>query len=96
MECVCVCPFRCRKFVQFVLIFFFITTGNIHVYTNRGASYSRFYQPRRRRTFERREEEVQENRSQVSPTSCLSLLSLCMNPCSLLITIFILFSHYWV
>ncbi|XP_056267611.1 dnaJ homolog subfamily C member 18 [Pseudoliparis swirei] len=30
-------------------------TGNIHVYTNQGASYSQFYQPRRRRAFERRE-----------------------------------------
>lgn len=40
--------------------------GNIHVYTNQGASYSQFYQPRRRRTYERREEVVEENRSQVS------------------------------
>ncbi|XP_062867870.1 dnaJ homolog subfamily C member 18 [Trichomycterus rosablanca] len=49
-------------------------TGNIHVYTNRGASYSQFYQPRRRRAFERREEEVQENRSQNSFTAILQLL----------------------
>uniref|UniRef100_A0A3Q4BSY9 J domain-containing protein n=1 Tax=Mola mola TaxID=94237 RepID=A0A3Q4BSY9_MOLML len=27
-------------------------TGNIHVYTNQGASYSQFYQPRRRRAYE--------------------------------------------
>lgn len=40
--------------------------GNIHVYTNQGASYSQFYQPRRRRAYERREEVVEENRSQVS------------------------------
>ncbi|KAF5908901.1 dnaJ subfamily C member 18, partial [Clarias magur] len=49
-------------------------TGNIHVYTNRGASYSHFYQPRRRRTYERREEEVQENRSQNTFTVFLQLL----------------------
>ncbi|MEQ2217243.1 hypothetical protein XENOCAPTIV_000653 [Xenoophorus captivus] len=30
--------------------------GNVHVYTNQGASYSQFYQPRRRRAQERREE----------------------------------------
>uniref|UniRef100_A0AAR2K0E7 J domain-containing protein n=1 Tax=Pygocentrus nattereri TaxID=42514 RepID=A0AAR2K0E7_PYGNA len=40
-------------------------TGNIHVYTNRGASYAHVYQPRRRRAYERREEEVEDNRSQV-------------------------------
>lgn len=40
--------------------------GNIHVYTNQGASYSQFYQPRRRRAYERREEVVEENQSQVS------------------------------
>ena len=40
--------------------------GNIHVYTNRGASYAQFYQqPRRRRAYERREEGVEENQSQV-------------------------------
>ena len=39
--------------------------GNIHVYTNEGASYSQFYQPRRRRAYERREEVAEENRSQV-------------------------------
>lgn len=39
--------------------------GNIHVYTNQGASYSQFYQPRRRRAYERREEVVEENQSQV-------------------------------
>ncbi|XP_056140678.1 dnaJ homolog subfamily C member 18 isoform X2 [Lampris incognitus] len=49
-------------------------TGNIHVYTNRGASYSQFYQPRRRRTFERREEEAEENRSQNTFTALLQLL----------------------
>ena len=37
------------------------------MYTNQGASYSQFYQPRRRRAFERREEVVvEENQSQVS------------------------------
>uniref|UniRef100_A0AAR2LAE0 J domain-containing protein n=1 Tax=Pygocentrus nattereri TaxID=42514 RepID=A0AAR2LAE0_PYGNA len=40
-------------------------TGNIHVYTNRGASYAHVYQPRRRRAYERREEEVEDNRSQL-------------------------------
>ncbi|KAM4619716.1 dnaJ homolog subfamily C member 18 [Polymixia lowei] len=49
-------------------------TGNIHVYTNRGASYSQFYQPRRRRTYERREEEPEENRSQNTFTALLQLL----------------------
>ncbi|KAK3555811.1 hypothetical protein QTP86_029060 [Hemibagrus guttatus] len=49
-------------------------TGNIHVYTNRGASYSHFYQPRRRRAYERREEEVQDNRSQNTFTAFLQLL----------------------
>lgn len=43
-----------------------VCPGNIHVYTNQGASYSQFYQPRRRRAYERREEVVEENRSQVS------------------------------
>lgn len=36
------------------------------MYTNQGASYSQFYQPRRRRAYERREEVVEENQSQVS------------------------------
>lgn len=49
-------------------------TGNIHVYTNQGASYSQFYQPRRRRTFERREEVVEENQSQNTFTALLQLL----------------------
>lgn len=49
-------------------------TGNIHVYTNRGASYAQFYQPRRRRTFERREEEVEEIHSQNNFTALLQLL----------------------
>lgn len=49
-------------------------TGNIHVYTNRGATYSNFYQPRRRRPYERREEEVEENRSQNTFTALLQLL----------------------
>ncbi|KAJ7996284.1 hypothetical protein DPEC_G00235500, partial [Dallia pectoralis] len=50
-------------------------TGNIHVYTNRGATYSNFYQPRRRRAYERREEEVDENRTpQNSFTAFLQLL----------------------
>lgn len=44
--------------------------GNIHVYTNRGTSYTHFYQPppRRRRAYERAREEVvvEENHSQVS------------------------------
>lgn len=41
--------------------------GNIHVYTNQGAAYSQFYQPRRRRAYERREEAAaaEENPSQV-------------------------------
>ncbi|XP_028322176.1 dnaJ homolog subfamily C member 18 [Gouania willdenowi] len=49
-------------------------TGNIHVYTNQGASYSQFYQPRRRRTYERREEVVEENQSQNTFTALLQLL----------------------
>ncbi|XP_026878473.2 dnaJ homolog subfamily C member 18 isoform X1 [Electrophorus electricus] len=49
-------------------------TGNIHVYTNRGASYSHFYQPRRRRVYERREEDVEDNRSQNTFTAVLQLL----------------------
>ncbi|XP_036823486.1 dnaJ homolog subfamily B member 14 isoform X3 [Oncorhynchus mykiss] len=50
-------------------------TGNIHVYSNRGATYSDFYQPRRRRAYERREEEVVENRSQQNTfTAFLQLL----------------------
>ncbi|XP_061595795.1 dnaJ homolog subfamily C member 18 [Cololabis saira] len=49
-------------------------TGNIHVYTNQGASYSQFYQPRRRRAHERREEVVEENQSQNTFTAMLQLL----------------------
>ncbi|KAM3601091.1 uncharacterized protein V6R79_007540 [Siganus canaliculatus] len=50
-------------------------TGNIHVYTNQGASYSQFYQPRRRRAYERREEVVvEENQSQNTFTAFLQLL----------------------
>ncbi|XP_056449782.1 dnaJ homolog subfamily C member 18-like [Gadus chalcogrammus] len=49
-------------------------TGNIHVYTNQGASYSQFYQPRRRRAFERREEEPDANASQNTFTAFLQLL----------------------
>ncbi|KAL7844411.1 hypothetical protein SRHO_G00229500 [Serrasalmus rhombeus] len=49
-------------------------TGNIHVYTNRGASYAHVYQPRRRRAYERREEEVEDNRSQNTFTALLQLL----------------------
>ncbi|XP_025766654.1 dnaJ homolog subfamily C member 18 isoform X2 [Oreochromis niloticus] len=49
-------------------------TGNIHVYTNQGASYSQFYQPRRRRAHERREEVVEENQSQNTFTALLQLL----------------------
>ncbi|KAG7516822.1 hypothetical protein JOB18_041212 [Solea senegalensis] len=50
-------------------------TGNIHVYTNQGASYSQFYQPRRRRAYERREEVVvEENHSQNTFTALLQLL----------------------
>ncbi|XP_029030000.1 dnaJ homolog subfamily C member 18 [Betta splendens] len=50
-------------------------TGNIHVYTNQGASYSQFYQPRRRRAYERREEVVvEENQSQNTFTALLQLL----------------------
>lgn len=52
------------------------SAGNIHVYTNQGASYSQFYQPRRRRAHERREEVVEENQSQVSDS-----LSMRRNPC---------------
>ncbi|KAG7217301.1 hypothetical protein INR49_027845 [Caranx melampygus] len=49
-------------------------TGNVHVYTNQGASYSQFYQPRRRRVYERREEVVEENQSQNTFTALLQLL----------------------
>uniref|UniRef100_A0A3B5MGN5 DUF1977 domain-containing protein n=1 Tax=Xiphophorus couchianus TaxID=32473 RepID=A0A3B5MGN5_9TELE len=49
-------------------------TGNVHVYTNQGASYSQFYQPRRRRAQERREEVVEENQSQNTFTALLQLL----------------------
>ncbi|XP_066502584.1 dnaJ homolog subfamily C member 18 [Hoplias malabaricus] len=49
-------------------------TGNIHVYTNRGASYTHVYQPRRRRAYERREEEPEDNRSQNTFTAFLQLL----------------------
>ncbi|XP_013886556.1 dnaJ homolog subfamily C member 18 [Austrofundulus limnaeus] len=49
-------------------------TGNVHVYTNQGASYSQFYQPRRRRAYERREEVVEENQSQNTFTALLQLL----------------------
>lgn len=52
-------------------------TGNVHVYTNRGASYTHFYQPtRRRRTYERREDVVveEENPSQNTFTPFLQLL----------------------
>ncbi|XP_030637790.1 dnaJ homolog subfamily C member 18 [Chanos chanos] len=49
-------------------------TGNIHVYTNRGASYSHFYQPRRRRVYERHEEEPEPNQSQNNFTAFLQLL----------------------
>lgn len=49
-------------------------TGNIHVYTNQGASYSQFYQPRRRRAYERREEVVEEDQSQNTFTALLQLL----------------------
>lgn len=49
-------------------------TGNIHVYTNQGASYSQFYQPRRRRAYERREEVVEDNQSQNTFTALLQLL----------------------
>ncbi|KAK7130954.1 hypothetical protein R3I94_016180 [Phoxinus phoxinus] len=49
-------------------------TGNIHVYTNRGASYAHYYQPRRRRAYERREEDVEESHSQNNFTALLQLL----------------------
>lgn len=49
-------------------------TGNIHVYTNQGATYSQFYQPRRRRAYERREEVVEEDQSQNTFTALLQLL----------------------
>ncbi|XP_037543346.1 dnaJ homolog subfamily C member 18 [Nematolebias whitei] len=49
-------------------------TGNVHVYTNQGASYSQFYQPRRRRAYERREEVVEDNQSQNTFTALLQLL----------------------
>ncbi|KAJ8348832.1 hypothetical protein SKAU_G00274210 [Synaphobranchus kaupii] len=48
-------------------------TGNIHVYSNRGATYAHYYQPRRRRMNERREEE-EDNRSQNTFTAFLQLL----------------------
>lgn len=41
------------------------------MYTNQGASYSQFYQPRRRRAYERREEVVEENQSQVSDSQSI-------------------------
>ncbi|MEQ2165408.1 hypothetical protein GOODEAATRI_016534 [Goodea atripinnis] len=50
-------------------------TGNVHVYTNQGASYSQFYQPRRRRAQERHEEVVEENQSQLLPVLVLILIS---------------------
>ncbi|XP_023654023.1 dnaJ homolog subfamily C member 18-like [Paramormyrops kingsleyae] len=49
-------------------------TGNVHVYTNRGATYTHYYQPRRRRAQERREEEAEDNRSQNTFTAFLQLL----------------------
>ncbi|XP_066572513.1 dnaJ homolog subfamily C member 18 [Amia ocellicauda] len=49
-------------------------TGNIHVYTNRGATYTHYYQPRRRRMNERRHEEVEDSRSQNTFTAFLQLL----------------------
>lgn len=54
---------KCRRYSTACVCIF---PGNIHVYTNQGASYSQFYQPRRRRAYERREEVVEENQSQVS------------------------------
>ncbi|XP_006632018.2 dnaJ homolog subfamily C member 18 [Lepisosteus oculatus] len=48
-------------------------TGNIHMYTNRGATYTHYYQPPRRRMNERREEEV-EHQSQNTFTAFLQLL----------------------
>lgn len=44
------------------------------MYTNQGASYSQFYQPRRRRAYERREEVVEENQSQVSDSQSTNTL----------------------
>ncbi|XP_061660386.1 dnaJ homolog subfamily C member 18 isoform X4 [Syngnathoides biaculeatus] len=49
-------------------------TGNVHVYTNQGASYSQFYQPRRRRPYERREDVAEDNPSQNTFTALLQLL----------------------
>ncbi|XP_039630756.1 dnaJ homolog subfamily C member 18 [Polypterus senegalus] len=49
-------------------------TGNIHVYTNQGAAYTHFYNPRRRRMNERREEGVQDHGSQNTFTAFLQLL----------------------
>ncbi|XP_077597404.1 dnaJ homolog subfamily C member 18 [Stigmatopora nigra] len=50
-------------------------TGNVHVYTNQGASYSQFYQPRqRRRAYERREDVAGDNPSQNNFTALLHLL----------------------
>ncbi|XP_064207878.1 dnaJ homolog subfamily C member 18 [Anguilla rostrata] len=50
-------------------------TGNIHVYSNRGATYAHYYQPRRRRMNERREDDVEDNRSQQNTfTAFLQLL----------------------
>lgn len=50
-----------------------LSPGNIHVYTNQGASYSQFYQPRRRRAYERREEVVEDNQSQVSDSQSINI-----------------------
>lgn len=50
----------------------YLSPGNIHVYTNQGSSYSQFYQPRRRRAYERREEVVEENQSQVSDSQSIN------------------------
>ncbi|KAL4631374.1 hypothetical protein GN956_G15016 [Arapaima gigas] len=50
-------------------------TGNIHVYTNSGATYAHYYQPRPRRGYERREEEAHnDHHSQNSFTALLPLL----------------------
>ncbi|XP_061104481.1 dnaJ homolog subfamily C member 18 isoform X2 [Conger conger] len=51
-------------------------TGNIHVYSNRGATYAHYYQPRRRRMNERREEggDGDDNRTQNTFTAFLQLL----------------------
>ncbi|KAL4659855.1 hypothetical protein GN956_G1042 [Arapaima gigas] len=48
--------------------------GNIHMYSNRGATYSHMYQQRKRRPNERRGAEAEEDQSQNTFTAFLQLL----------------------